>query len=1074
MLSINMLQSFAVSEPINWPSQKVRALFVYLAVHSDTPVPRAQLATLLWGGFSESAAKASLRTSLSRLKQALQPITIEMRGELLSVTRDTVQLNSIDNEIIIDVVQYEAAWHRFVEAKRTGAIDSSVVIETLADAVEQYQGSFLDDFVVDDCLEFEEWMISTRSSYHQRVLALLQHLSQFHVEHLDLDAAEKYALRQIELEEWCEPAHRQLMQIYFAAGQRTKAIAQFKKCKAILLEKLSVEPGEETIAVYEEIVASQTVNQHNLPFDLDSFFGRSAETNRLHSLIDESAARLITLHGVGGIGKTRLARAFAMTQIENFEDGVWLIEFAQASSAEAMPRLVFQALGLRFSSNDSIQTQLLRYLRPRNILLIFDNLEHLVNEDSTVAFLLELLQFAPNLTIIVTSRLLLNIRGETVVRVLGLAYPPDISESDWLLYPAIQLFVARMKQVDATFRPETMRKAIIQICQMVEGLPLGIELVAAQSHIWSCEAVAARLMIDSEVETPLRDVPQRQRNLRSVFEYSWELLDGHLQKILAKTAILSGKFTIEAFQAITKGSHQDIQKLLAHALVQIAGNGQYKMHQLVRHFALEALDSAELISTRSAHAVYYLNYIAHFENVIYGDLEPTIQSIKQEWGHIELAWSWALAYNIIEPIYRALVPLVTFWEIGGWTIDAVPMLETAQRHFAAANTQPKSMQATISRLKAVHMWQQFITSKPQLAFLTAVNLLETHSPDADPFVYAMALLVKGAVLYYTCQLDAAEKLLAEAYRLCEQHELRHWQYAASLILTIMLANNQQLEKAEFWHHSTLASNKKNTTRFWELGEKGWLAIWKWQFTEGIESMERQMNIFHQLGRTIHGSMATTTSAFARYKLGMFDESIQILHYVEQSVQARSDIAFSMGGLYVLSLAYRRLDDIDKSLHYGRIASEQTTVLNTGFAHIWSCNAYALALCKAEQPTEAQHVLTTVRDKMMSSELSENWYLLIEGTLAYSHAVAREWDKAYSLADKLYDRFFAADSIYTRMEQLWFCYEILSHFNDPRAKNLLGHAHTVLQFRASQISDNVQRSHFLNNFPEHLQILAAAD
>ena len=440
---------------ISFLSAKAQALLCYLTV-TGQPHSRETLATLLWGDRPDAEAKANLRQALSNLRKHL--------AAYLDISREMVSLNQ-DLSYYLDVQLFEAALtpqrdqglsiSEVLAARQIEPVgkSSEVPLEALRQAVELYRGDFLEGFVVREALTFEEWLLAQRQRLRQLALHGLHRLAVEHTARGEFAAGLDCTTRLLALEPWREESHRQMMILLAKSGQRSAALAQYETCRRILAEELGVEPAAETLALYQRLKTMGTTRPHNLPPQTTAFVGREVELARIADYLETPACRLLTLTGLGGIGKTRLALQAAMKLAPGpaFADGVFLAPLTAMGHRAELPGLkasaklelnvlvsaLASALNFSFSGSVEPKTQLLNYLQAKEMLLILDNFEELLISDGHGErggfpsgggdLVLDILRRAPGVKLLVTSRERLNLEEEWVLEVEGLAYPKE----DW-------------------------------------------------------------------------------------------------------------------------------------------------------------------------------------------------------------------------------------------------------------------------------------------------------------------------------------------------------------------------------------------------------------------------------------------------------------------------------------------------------------------------------------------------------------------------------------------------------------------------------------------------------------------
>lgn len=674
-LSIHLLGSFHVSLdgiPITaFESNKVRALLAYLAVEADRPHSRDKLAGLLWPDQPDRTARRNLSQALFNLRRAIRDE--EAQPPFLHVTRQAIQFNP-DSDHRLDVTEFAAH-----------IADGAV--PRLEQAVRLYQEGFLVGFFVDDSCPFAEWATLRRERFHRQALNALHHLAERYERRRDYERAIRYAWRQVELEPWREEAHRQLMQALARSGQRSVALAQYERCCQAMAKELGVEPHHETTALYERIRMSGPASPHNLPAQLNSLLGREEELSSIAERLGDPTCRLLTLIGPGGIGKTCLALQAAYEALDAFLHGVYFVPLASARSSALLGPTVANALDLQLHGSRDPLEQLLDYLRERELLLVLDSFEHLLQG---AGFVTDILETASHVKILVTSRERLNLRGEWLLDIQGLAYPQDDSEAHPERYAAMQLFLQNAIQVCADFTPSSENVPhIIHICQLLDGIPLGIELAATLVRTLSCEQIAHEIERDLDfLFTSLRDVPERHRSLRALFQYSWRLLSETEKAVLAKLSVFREPFHREAARVVAHADTAALSGLLDRSLLSQDQSGRYDLHALVKQYATEKLaDSSERQQTaQRQHCHYYADLLYRQESALKGSQQREAQiKIGEVIGDVRTAWQWAIEHSEHDALDRSLESLYLFYKARGRYQEGREILALAAQSIQAGS-----------------------------------------------------------------------------------------------------------------------------------------------------------------------------------------------------------------------------------------------------------------------------------------------------------------------------------------------------------------------------------------------------
>jgi len=409
---------------------------------------------------------------------------------------------------------------------------------------------------------------------------------------------------------------------------------------------------------------SLSVHPHNLPIQTTPFFGRKRELAEIIKLIENPSCRLISLVGTGGIGKTRLAIQVAAEKIEHFKNGVYFVPLNPLSSAEFLVSTIADALNFSFYSKEDEKVQILNYLREKDMLIILDNFEHLIQGVSIIG---DLLSSAPKVKILVTSRELLNLSGEWIVQVQGMEIPQG-EKIDVGGFSAVQLFLhnARRVKSDISISGEETNY-VVRICQLVSGVPLGIEIASSWLKSLSCKEIAQEIEKNIDfLSTSLRDLPERHRSLRAVFDYSWNLLSEDEKDIFMKISVFQGGFTRDAAMKVTGVSLPTLSVLIDKSLLRRNSSGRYEMLEIIRQYAEEKIARVEeqIKHMKDSHCAYYAELLNQKEKDIREELQSeVIETLREESKNIKAAWMWAVQQGKKTEIDKSTVSLSSFYAL---------------------------------------------------------------------------------------------------------------------------------------------------------------------------------------------------------------------------------------------------------------------------------------------------------------------------------------------------------------------------------------------------------------------------
>lgn len=674
MLSLHLLGPPIIEwnqQPIGrFRSAKSLALLAYLSIEGGKQ-SRSTLLTLLWPDLPEDKARQNLSQTITRLRD-----TLAAAGHVVQANRQSVWLTD-SAKITLDVDAFRRLLAEVEQHRHDLKTTCPTCQEKLAQAVALVRGELLARLEISDSPLFEEWLLLERERVHQLLLGALEDLAEGALAGGRYEAAIQYAGRQVALESWRELAHRQLMQALALSGQQEAALAQYEQCRQILEKELGVEPTRVTQELAADIRAGQVQRglsrpaarlNSNLPVSLTPFIGRQAELAALmERLTADDGVRLITITGPGGIGKTRLAQEVGYHLLTRPPaalawEGIWFISLIGISTADNVPVAIANTLGLTLPSEEKAATAVIRELRQRRLLLILDNFELLLDSRP---WLLELLQAAADLRLIVTSREQLRLQLEYRFALPGLSVPPDtIPHSQALDYEASRLFLDRARRLFKGFRLTADNwPHIVHICRLTEGLPLGIELAATLLEEMTPAELVTRIAADAAVlAADYLDIAPHQRSIYLVFEQSWARLSPAEQRVLSRLAIFeSDGFSQAAALHVAGAQSHILRALVRKSLVHARASDLYGLHPLYKAFAGRKLP-ADHTDLHRAHAVYFTNFLAEAVPFIFDkskylklrSLLPLLPDLRACWNRIIEAADVELIDALAGPLYRLL------------------------------------------------------------------------------------------------------------------------------------------------------------------------------------------------------------------------------------------------------------------------------------------------------------------------------------------------------------------------------------------------------------------------------------
>jgi predicted ATPase/DNA-binding SARP family transcriptional activator len=601
--------------PVPLPSGHQRSLLALFLMAGGVPLSRDRLIDELWGDRQPASAISALHVHLSKLRDLL--------GDL--VVREAAGYSLRAGHFELDCRRFDA----LVDEARA---DPGRARELLAEALGLHRGEPLCDVSSEGSIA--QWR---RALEEKRLQALLLRVE------ADLAAgADGELVAELEALASAHPFEErlwgQLMLALYRSGRQADALDAFARARRGFAAELGLEPGEQLVRLHARMLdhdgsllltsaggdatpgrrggdrpaAALELRASSLPGAVTQLIGREPELAVLQGLLADPHVRVVTLIGTGGVGKTRLCLELARRLETEYQDGAVLVRLERLTDPALVAAEIAGALGHRDGSDGPGADGLGRYLRDRELLLVIDNFEHLLPAAVLVS---ELIELAPRIRVLISSRAALRIRGERLFPVEPLELPSGGSEDEIAQSPAVQLFVQRMLAADPDLHlgPDDHR-TVAAICRALDGLPLAIELAASRSHLLTLAQIHEQLSQPLSIgERALRDLPDRQQTLHATIAWSYELLTASAQAVLRGAGVFLGGFTPAALEAVVGGAlGAELSELREASLVRRqADAGRFELLELVRAFALEAGQAAgEAAEARARHRRYFAGLIA--------------------------------------------------------------------------------------------------------------------------------------------------------------------------------------------------------------------------------------------------------------------------------------------------------------------------------------------------------------------------------------------------------------------------------------------------------------------------------
>ena len=856
-----------------------------------------------------------------------------------------------------------------------------------------------------------------------------------------------------------------------------------------------------TVAARSAISAAPPPN--NLPAPLTTMVGRQAESQHIYDRLLNPSCRLLTIVGPGGAGKTRLALEVGFRILNShaaalqFPDGLIWTSLADVERIEQAPGALAKALGFQFSPDTDATLQLVSSLRNRKLLLLVDNLEHLV---AGSALWLTILQAAPGVKILATSRERLHLDGEWLVELEGLPTPASVHETGFSRYPAIELFVRTAQATAPAFAPAAEWPTIIEICHQLQGLPLAIQMAASAVRTYSCRQIANALreQLDFLSATAL-NTPERHRTLRAVFEHSWVLLTPAEQQLLQQLSIFANGFTVTAAAELAGATPTSLGALADKSLIhrsqaqqfaeQTEGESsslepRYRLHPLIRHFAAEKLADHPSHQQRlgERHSHHFCQLLAEQgKRLSTAHAARAIHQLRAEHENIRAGWQWAANNQQLDLLSQATPGLTAYYLSQG----PVAELQQALQH-AVAGVRPlaakmgDALQAKamavlgllLSRLAEAYNEQGAYAEAAQAA-QEAIQLAQSGR-HAD--VEGMSFLQWGRALFFRGQYEEAQKKLSAA-------------------LTIALSvRNTALAAAG---HTSLGANR----------------LYRGDYVAGSDHFEEALRIYQTLGDEGNILKMRYNMALLLFYSGDFLSARAVFADCLEQYHQRNDQRAAGLLLNNLGAVHTQLGDYEQARrHYeealankralGDRPSESLILANLGLLACYRLDyeaaaAYCRDALQISQTLEERAIMAFAQTCLGHALVGLGW--LAEAAEVFGEAVALR--KELGQRDPMLEPLAGLAGVFLAMEQpaqaqtyveqilphmqnitaagiiepfriYWTCYRVLEANRDLRATEVLTVAQAALLARAAKITDDTLRRHYLEQIATHRAIMAA--
>jgi predicted ATPase/DNA-binding SARP family transcriptional activator/tetratricopeptide (TPR) repeat protein len=941
------LEVAAGGRQVQISGSRERALLAILLIHIREVVSADRLIEELWGSDLPSNPSNALQVVVSRVRKILEAERAPGEpAEFLVTRKPGYQLDVTPDDL--DAGQFGELLE---EAQQVAPADQVRRLSLLEQALGLWRGPALTEFALES---FAREEIARLEEARLRAVELMAEAKLALGRHAELVAELKALVAANPLR---ERLRGHLMLALYRSGRQGDALRVFQEGRSVLVAELGVDPGPQLRDLQQQIllqaaslsaVPETAAPRSNLPAPVTSFVGRHLELQQARKLLTRS--RLVTLTGTGGCGKTRLAIELARTLTESFPDGVWLVELEAVSD----PALVLQSLaavlgigeggpiGLGGETSRPLADKLIDYLRGKELLLVLDNCEHLIEACAQVAE--TVLRSAPKVRFLTTSRERLGAAGEALwpVPPLGVPGSGELSAEQLARSDAVQLFLDRATAVQPAFALDAgIAPAVSDICRRLDGIPLAIELAAARVRILPPPEIAARLDDRFSLLTGNRTALPRHQTLQAAIDWSYQLLSGPERELFGRLSVFAGGFTLEAAEEVggDEAAEQTavlelLSRLVDQSLVvhDDAGHVRFRMLETLRRYAAERLaESGTAGRLRRRHAEYLLRLAERAEPLLRGPQQAMwMRRLEADHDNFNAAIDWALRHDP-EVAVRLCSALAYFWLIGRHRSEVRRRLGEVVE--MASNVPPAQ------RVRALAWSAQLANVEGRLdqAASQAQEAYELSTDAGDPWWIALCEVILGLALGLRGQTGRASQLL-EAGRARFREIGDNWGTAlASMLLGYVSSFAARHDQAAALARQSLdgfraAADQWGQTMALEL--LGVLARRRGAYEDAIPVFAEALGVVRDLGLDDEAPFLLADLADLHTRLGNF-ETAAVLH--KEALDLANERGASDAAALArtgLALAARRQGHYERAreLHLQALSYYQEANLAADIAH----------------------------------------------------------------------------------------------------------------------------------------------
>lgn len=852
-------------------TQKNRALAAYLILEHERDHPRSKLAALYWPDVDEQAALHNLRQALSVIRKAFEPCST---GEVFSANREGVGFRA-GIEFKVDVIEFENQMRGMVDRfhQQPGR---GFPITRVKKVLELYRGELLESIMLADASLFSDWLVLRREALNRLAVEGTSLLLKYYETRCEWGEARKTAEKLVRLAPWDENAHSRLIDVLLQLAQGNAALAHYQSAVRYFAEELAIEPEYQMKQSHRDIQrffeSGRCEPRKNflslqLPGYSTPFVGRSKELETLEDWASEPGCQVITITGPGGSGKTRLAARLAETQHTLFAGGVFFCSVTGCRDRLQIAASIIDtvnSLGKR--SADPLE-DLLIWARSRRALLILDN----VDDCGEAAFLsTKILDASRHIVIVLTSYSRLNLVGERVFALGGLSTLGG-AESE-----AGRLFLSHVQAESLPeFASADFLGNVVKICQMVEGLPLAIDLAAGQVNSTSSKELLTSLENTLDVlHSSAINLPDRHRSIIASFENCWVHLSQRQQAAISSLTIFRSPFTNQLADEVCGVSPVEIRDLVNQSLLIWDGREHYRFHRVIHQYAHEKLEKTnpEINQLAKRHADQFVLELLHnYENCAGDGFRLFLQKTKDYLPDILAGIKFQIAATNANHLIKPIEALYTYYD--GLSLFREGSDDLSELAMSTGSANENNLVRGMLLARVSSLWiSSHQYEKAEEALETAMKIARENGNEKE-LGFCFNVLSKQAVVKKSSSLSVehAQKALQIAQRMGDKKEEAHSLYNMGYALTNLneitraedvLENCRQIcEEIKDWRRLVKVLNVLADT-----------ACYRGNFDQALSYYDEAITIANSLGNRYSQSLILNNIGTAYFSIQKYKEA----------------------------------------------------------------------------------------------------------------------------------------------------------------------------------------------------------